>query len=272
MIYHYTDLNAAKSITENAQVWLTDYRFLNDKEEFTNGYEVLLDALDEYQDYSGKYPKDFIDDITKAVEFIRGSGFQDLVRNNIFVTSFSRAPDLLGQWRSYGMYCLELDEAFFRDDEVVVLDCHYLHHPNDALDFAGSLINDYILPELVEVWRQDKTLVSLELSSFIDIYALSFKHQAFDDEYEIRFVISCSPDDERINFRVRGNLLIPYIPLAFEPQLLKSITVGPIDNQELACASLTMFSEKVSLKIQQEQGDIEYWLVVGNSEIPYRNI
>lgn len=64
------------------------------------------------------------------------------------------------------------------------------------------------------------------------------------DENEIRFVISCSPDDDRINFRTRGNLLIPYIPLAFEPQLLKSITIGPIDNQELACASLAMFLEK----------------------------
>ena len=46
MIYHYTDLNAAKSITENAEVWLTDYRYLNDKEEFFKGHEVLLDALD----------------------------------------------------------------------------------------------------------------------------------------------------------------------------------------------------------------------------------
>lgn len=272
MIYHYTDLNAAKSITENAQVWLTDYRFLNDKEEFTNGYEVLLDALDEYHDYSGKYPKDFIDDMTKAVGFIRGSGFQALERNNIFVSSFSRTPDLLNQWRSYGMYCLELNEFFFRDDEVVVLDCHYLQHEGDALDYANGLINDYIFPELVEVWSKNKSLVSLELSSLIDIYALSFKHQAFYDENEIRFVISCSPDDKRINFRVRGNLLIPYIPLAFEPQLLKSITVGPIDNQELACASLTTFSENISRKVKQGQGDIEYWLVVENSEIPYRNI
>lgn len=78
MIYHYTDLNAAKSITENAQIWLTDYRFLNDKEEFTNGHEVLLDALNEYNDYSGKYPQKFIDDIGKAVEFIRDRGVMSL--------------------------------------------------------------------------------------------------------------------------------------------------------------------------------------------------
>jgi len=272
MIYHYTDLNAAKSITENAQVWLTDYRFLNDKEEFTNGYEVLLDALDEYRNYAEKYPKDFIDDIANAVEFIRGAGFQVCERNNIFVASFSQIPDLLSQWRSYGMYSLELDDEFFRDDEVVVLNCHYLHHPNDALNYADNLIAEYILPELMSVWDRNKSFVSVELSSLIDIYALSFKHAAFCDENEIRFVISCSSDDERINYRVKGNLLIPYIPFKFEPQLLKSITIGPIDNQELACQSLSMFAGKVSEKVQQEQSDIEYCLVVENSDIPYRNI
>lgn len=271
-MYHYTDLNAAKSITENAQVWLTDYRFLNDKEEFSKGYDVLLDALDDYHDYKGHYPNEFIDDIGKAVEFIRGEGFQALDRNNIFVSSFSRIPDLLGQWRSYGMYCLELDEYSFRDDKVMVLDCHYLHHQNDARDYARSLINDYIFPVLVEVWSKDKSAVSLELISLIDIYALSFKHLAFDDESEIRFVISCAPDDERINFRVRGNLLIPYISLAFEPRLLKSITVGPIDNQELACDSMAMFAGKVSSKVKQNHGDDDYKLVVEKSSIPYRNI
>ncbi|MGC9770519.1 hypothetical protein P4I21_24435, partial [Escherichia coli] len=45
MIYHYTDLNAATSIANNAQMWLADYRFLNDKEEFKQGFEVLLEAL-----------------------------------------------------------------------------------------------------------------------------------------------------------------------------------------------------------------------------------
>lgn len=272
MIYHYTDLNAAKSITEKAEVWLTDYRYLNDKEEFTKGYEVLLDALDEYHDDEGIYPNKFIDDIASAVVFIRESSFQALERNNIFVASFSHIPDLLNQWRSYGMYCLELDEDFFRDDNVVVLDCHYLQHESDAMDYARVLIDNYILPEIVKIWREDKSLVSLELSSLIDIYALSFKHAAFYDEHEIRFVVSCLPDDERITFRVRSNILIPYIPLTFDPQLLKGITVGPIENQELALDSLTMFANKVSRKLQRDEGNIEYNLIVEGSDIPYRYI
>ncbi len=272
MIYHYTDLNAAKSITENSQVWLTDYRYLNDKEEFSKGFEVLCEALEKYQIYTEKYSKEFLDDLVEAIELIRGDDFYKPVKNNIFVSSFSKSSDLLSQWRSYGMYCLELDEDFFREDDIYLLDCHYIQNMGDALDYADGLISDYILPELLRVWTENKEFLFIDLSSLIEIYALSFKHEAFIDENEIRFVISCEDDDQRINFRVKGQLLIPYIPVKFDPQLLKSITIGPIDNQELALDSLAMFTTKIARKVQLEEGNIEYDLSVENSDIPYRSI
>lgn len=272
MIYHYTDLNAAKSIAENAQVWLTDYRYLNDKEEFSRGYEVLLDALDFYKDLEGKYPDEFMDEIAKAIAFIRTDTFQSVERNKIFVSSFSLIPDLLGQWRNYGMYCLAMDEDFFRDDEIEVLNCHYLQDYADALEYATLLIEESIFPILIDAWEKRPFFLCAELSSLIDIYALSFKHEAFSEENEIRFVLSCSPDDERISFRVRGNLLIPYIQFAFDPLLLKSITVGPIDNQELAVDSLTMFTTKFSREIQESSDNFEYFLDAECSDIPFRNI
>lgn len=272
MIYHYTDLNAVKSITENAEVWLTDYRYLNDKEEFSKGYEILLNALENYKNDSEKYPEKYLVDIQEAVEFISGDSFEKSERNKIFVSSFSRVPDLLNQWRSYGMYCLELDEDFFRDDDVEVLECHYIQHINDALDYAEKLIEFYILPKLLKIWQQNKHWVSVELSALIDIYALSFKHEAFSSEHEIRFVLSCSSDDNRIAFRVRGDMLIPYIPLKFDPQLLRTIWIGPVDNQDLVCESLTMFANKVSEKVKVVEGNIEYDLLVENSVVPYRNI
>ena len=272
MIYHYTDLNAAISIAKKGEVWLTDYRFLNDKEEFITGYEVLLEALDEYQDSEKKYPHGFTEDITRALEFIRGESFQQLERNNIFVASFSHVPDLLGQWRNYGKYCLELDSDFFRSEDVEVLDCHYLHHHGDALGYANALINTQILPNLLDVWRKDKCLISVELSCLLDIYALSFKHQAFNDESEVRFVFGCPSDDKRISFRARDDILIPYISVSFDRQLLKCITVGPLNNQSLALDSLSMFAESISREVQAELGSLDYVLAVNNSDIPYRDI
>lgn len=272
MIYHYTDLNAAISIAMNSEVWLTDYRFLNDKEEFIEGYRILLQAFENYHDSRGEYPNEFMDDIAKALDFVQSEGFQSVKRNNIFVSSFSTVPDLLGQWRSYGKYCLELDSSFFRDDEVVVLDCYYLHHIGDAMDYAPILIEDEILPELLTLWERDKVMLSSELSSLLDIYALSFKHQAFSDECETRFVISCSGDDERISFRPKGDILIPYIPVKFAPHLLRSIMIGPVNNQDLACESLMMFSDKISANIRKETECSEYVLDIQSSDIPYRDI
>lgn len=272
MIYHYTDLNAAISIAKNAEVWLTDYRFLNDKEEFITGYEVLLEAINEYQDLEDEYPQGFMEDVMKSLTSIRDENFQRLERNNIFVASFSNVPDLLGQWRNYGKYCLELDSEFFKNKEVDVLECHYLYDDGDVLEYANTLIETHILPGLLEIWHKNKIFLTVELSSLIDIYALSFKHKAFDDESEVRFVLSCPPDDERISFRARGDILIPYIRVSFERHLLKSIKIGPLNNQDLASDSLCMFAKSISRKVQAEMNIHEYELVIDTSVIPYRDI
>lgn len=271
MIYHYTDLNAATSIANNAQMWLTDYRFLNDKEEFKQGFEVLLEALGSYQDNSGKYNPEFFYTLSRAIEFIRGDNFSNFEGNNIFVSSFSKTPDLLSQWRSYGMYCLELDADFFRDEGVSVLECIYLHDRREALDKANEIICNEFMPVLFDTWKENRPyLIDMVLSSLLEIHALSFKHAAFADEDEVRFVLSCAPDDEKIKFRVKGQLLIPYVSFDFDPELLKTIIVGPVDNQELAYESLSMFARKVKRKVQES--NIEYDLVIEKSEIPFRSI
>ncbi|MFJ5250077.1 hypothetical protein ACIP8G_06155 [Serratia liquefaciens] len=275
MIYHYTDLNAAKSITENAQIWLTDYRYLNDKEEFLKGFSVLCDALEEYDNYSAEYPDEFKENIKEFLEFIRTENHSVLERSCIFVSSYSKTPNLLSQWRSYGMYSLELDEAFldYDHDDVYLLDCHYVYHLGDAKEYAEHIIEGNILPKLIKQWDDNnKWIIGLELMSLIEIYALSFKHEAFNDEDEIRLVISCSADDPRIQFRVKGELLIPYIPIKYDPKILKSITIGPIDNQELACDSLNMFANQISRRIQMDEMNFEYNLGVECSDIPYRKI
>lgn len=272
MIYHYTDLNAAISIAKNAEIWLTDYRFLNDKEEFITGYEVLLKAINEYRGLEDEYPQGFIEDVLNSLKFICEDNFQNLERNNIFVASFSNVSDLLGQWRNYGKYCIELDSEFFKNKEVDVLECHYLYNDDDALEYANTLTENQILPKLLDIWHENRNFLTVDLSSLIDIYALSFKHQAFDDESEVRFVLSCPPDDERISFRARGDMLIPYMSVPFERYLLKSIKIGPLNNQDLASDSLCMFAERISRRVQAEMKSHEYKLVIDTSHIPYRDI
>lgn len=144
MIYHYTDLNAAKSITENSQIWLTDYRYLNDKEEFLKGFSIICDAFEEYDNYPAEYPGGFKERIQETLQFLRTENNSVLESSNVFVSSFSKTPDLLSQWRSYGMYCLELDEDFINYDldDAHLLNCHYVQDLGDAQEYAENIIEE----------------------------------------------------------------------------------------------------------------------------------
>ncbi|EKA6388997.1 hypothetical protein OL119_001063 [Salmonella enterica] len=272
MIYHYTDLHAAKSIAEKEQVWLTDYRYLNDEQEFIDGYSVLLDTFIDYDDYSDEHSEEFRQFIKSVLESIDDSDFPGERENHIFVASFSKTPDLLSQWRSYGMYCLGFEYEQFQNGDVRVLDCHYMHDLGDAMEYAKEIIEENIIPELLKEWGNGKShIIKKTVVSLLEIFSLSFKHKAFSDEDEIRFVVSCEPENEKIDYRVKGNILIPYYPLDFDSVILKSIQIGPIQNQQLAIDSMNMFARKISRKVQIEGVVPDYELVVDNSDIPYRS-
>lgn len=46
LIYHYTDINALESILTNHQLWMTSHEFLNDTEEFNDGYFRLKNTIE----------------------------------------------------------------------------------------------------------------------------------------------------------------------------------------------------------------------------------
>ncbi|MBN3199744.1 hypothetical protein H5A20_13625 [Pectobacterium brasiliense] len=278
MIYHYTDLRAAKSIAENSTVWLTECRYLNDKEEFTTGLELLRKAVELHDEYFPEYPIDFIKCIKKAKKHIRLIDLKSpLAVENLFVASFSDTSDSLSQWRSYGMFMLAFDQDFISqsliEDDFYCLKCHYARNTDEAIKYAISIVGDVIIPELLRKWkRENMNLMDLWFLELIEIYALSFKNVAFESESETRLVIACKNDDPVIKFRVKGDLLIPYIALEINPCSLMSITVGPIANQDLSVASLKLFANITTRQVRTRQNENNYCLYVKSSDIPYRNL
>lgn len=136
-----------------------------------------------------------------------------------------------------------------------------------------SIVEDNIIPELLRQWKRENTnLMDLWLMELIEIYALSFKNVAFESESETRLVISCKNNDPNIKFRVKGDLLIPYIALDINPCSLMSITVGPIANQDLSVASLKLFANITTQKVRTLQNEKNYCLYINSSEVPYRKL
>ncbi|CAM6367933.1 MULTISPECIES: hypothetical protein [Klebsiella] len=278
MIYHYTDLSASKSIVENEKIWLTECRYLNDKEEFTMGLLFFKHALESYNGYKNHYPIEFSEKLENSISYLITSELTSPdAAENLFVASFSHTPDSLSQWRSYGMFMLGFEEDFIStsliEDEFFAFDCFYAMDFVEGLAHANSLLENIIIPQLYSLSKHNNIQVmDYWLRLLIEIYALSFKNKAFESEHEKRLVIACKNDDTIINFRVKGDLLIPYISLDINPCSIMSITVGPIENQYLSVSSLEKFATKITSRVRKKHSKDDYTLYVSSSSTPYRKL
>ncbi|MFZ4216140.1 hypothetical protein ACOZB2_32900 [Pantoea endophytica] len=280
MIYHYTDLNAVKSIFEKNKLWLTDHRFLNDKEESKSGYRIIKDTLLDFADYPSNYPQNLISDIKNSLIFLGDSPELVIEPPSIFVASFSKDDDSLSQWRSYGMHAVGINEDTLKtelerqSDTNIYLKCHYITNKEESKNHAALIIKSYLLPLLLSAWNRldDKDILGY-LYLYLIMYSMSFKHGGFRDESEVRIIIASTWFDERIKFRTRGDYLVPYWEMDIPQKALREIVIGPVEDRDLAETSMQMFANSIAIArlksgIDQQNSIVE----VRRSDIPYRSV
>ena len=99
-VWHYTSLPALRGIISSGRVWATEARFSNDKTEFVHARDIAAGILPTlYVD--GHFPGMPIDDLTKMLNKAFDEGALSPLENQIYIASFSAAPDLLSQWSQY---------------------------------------------------------------------------------------------------------------------------------------------------------------------------
>lgn len=269
-LFHYTDAAAVMSILANQELWLTDFRYLNDAEEMKNGVEYLRIGLNNYQpnllaswDHL-EYAKDIVSDLfEKHVSF-------GIENHPLFVCSFSSARDRLSQWRSYGNYAVEFDgEAL--GDVIGLSRCVYRH--DEKVRHSSSAVGNCLSIISTELEGNDGMLSELALDTYAGLIkeALIFKHDAFYEEKEIRCVQTCDLQNLDVRYRARGDILIPYLPISVSRRFIKAIHVGPMKHQELACKSMEAFVRG----IQDRNGfdmHFEDYISVIPSLAPYRSL
>lgn len=97
LVYHYTDLAGLRGIIESEGVWASDYRFLNDRTEFTFGLEILEMVL-AYGEGTETWSEDLRQRVLISIAMmIRGHGTW-----YVLSASFCRKGNVLSQWRAYG--------------------------------------------------------------------------------------------------------------------------------------------------------------------------
>lgn len=270
-LYHYTDVNAVKSILENRKLWLTDIRFLNDSSEFHDGIECFKKALESPE--PGLFSS--IEFTDKAVEYLRkslveGAGFE-LNELPLFTCSFSRSDDLLSQWRAYGAYAIEFDERLLSEELEKLIECKYVDRDKSTVavrEVTGAIRT---ISKSMEAHGGAVGIEGINAVVHLINAAASFKNYGFHEERELRVVRTASAGDESIKFRAKGTRLVPYVEVAISLDCIRSIRLGPMADQTLATSAMEMFVRRIEKDWQTESSNIEYELKVSASPIPYRS-
>ncbi|WP_368149935.1 DUF2971 domain-containing protein [Aeromonas sp. R2-4] len=270
-LFHYTDLNALISILQRQEIWLTDIRYLNDERELHEGLEKIRDILKSIrsenlmdQDYSSKAIS-FLDNVLREhTEFI-------YVDDSIFVFSLSNQPDSLSQWRAYGKYAIEFDVQELSTQIGDIQKCSYKNslHEKNLLEKITSAISG----TAEDMTTNDGCVhKGMDIASQLISLAATIKHSGFEDERESRIILSTGEYgcERKINYRTRGDVLIPYISLPISLDCIKSVTVGPLREQDMAFNSLYEFIKRIEYSYQSETGNLEFEIDVLKSQIPFR--
>jgi hypothetical protein len=236
IIYHYTGDVGLRGILETGQLWLTDVFSLNDPSELNHGFSLLLKAL--MNKAVSPDAKNFVqglEDFVKRVG-IRQSG-------NYFVCSFSESADDLGQWRAYadngrgyvlGFDTSELETAFTKDDQPGYAQTSPVTYDDAQLEGIHRQIVEKLF-QLISL-PCSSTAVQAEWYTFLTLKALNaglyFKHEAYSNEQEYRF-LEAHPIDQpvpSVRIRYRPYSLIRYREFNWRhlaSAALKQIVIGP---------------------------------------------
>ena len=288
IIYHYTDHSGLRGIVENGNLRFTSIFNLNDPSEIQHGFQELNRAV-RHKFGSNKDDKDGEKFTLGFRSFFRDGGIQQAA--DIFVCCFSREGDDLGQWRAYAAdargFALGFDSKLMCDafaaDARKLPDCvgEYLEFPV-TYDDPKRECNDPIQPrirslqdELAQLAKipfsastddDQKRRVGAYLSQFGIELAMAFKHRAYENEHEHRFLQVHKVTGSAPNVLIceRGKWLARYreMPWRLAPNTLREVRIGPPADRDRAeqfvrdCLKVHHHLEAINVEI---------------SEIPYRS-
>ena len=281
VIYHYTNDLGLRGILETGKIWLTNIFNLNDPSELSHGFSLAVKILNNKAASGQTWSKELAEQLEA---FVQRRGIQRV--GHYFVCSFSSCRDDLGQWRAYADngrgYALGFDtnalEAAFTN--LAELRSAHLTFRVTYDDAQLEEMHRRIVEKMFEVITlsaennlpfttiQDY-LVELSTSFAARLLraALYFKHKAYDNEEEYRFLQLYSHEEPVPDLRLRARpySLVKYREFDWRsvaPRALKEIVVGPAADYE-----------KVSTFARECLGSFHNGNVgIDGSKIPYRAV
>ncbi len=256
ILYHYTSIDALFGgiIVKNNPLpgkeiclWATNCCYMNDPEDLNTGIELAHEVLD--------IPLD------ESEQTIR-----EQAKDKIHIISFSSAIDCLPMWRMYGKNGYGLALGFDTTILKTTIGLSKCIYANDFLKkkLKSEILKWKDLPK--DWWKNSKGENILSkifdcsanmLSVYILLWVLG-KNPAYEYEQEVRWFF---PANEIIKYRLKNNLIVPYVEQYLPKSALKEIWIGPNNDMNRAIQSLRMYLDHMGFN------DVE----IKQSKVPYRD-
>lgn len=279
--FHYTSGQGLFGIITSKKLHCTNQKFLNDPSELTYANSKIEEVLKSNHSFNDIYQN------------LINSSFQDNVVApfDIYISSFSQNSDSLNLWKYYSQgngYNLELDlEQIIKQNNgrgFAMYKFKIIYHENEQKILIREFFNKFkednkkyvTLSEEIKISRDDKSAYSELITKTTVIVErfnrelwklkMNLKHKAYEDEKEIRLVISEDKFFQNSSqFKVTSKgIIVDYIELNLDLiKTLNSVTLHPINNTALHKNGV----EKLMLK---EIGFNSIPLI--SSDLPFREL
>jgi hypothetical protein len=155
MLWHYTDIEGFRGIVNSKQVFATNVRYLNDKEEFEHALVLAKHLLLEMLPLEEADPPLVRQLVAGTFEQIFGEGPLCPANLSLFTASFTLNGDQLSQWRGYSRGSAGVSLGFdfngvrkFTAPETPVTFAPCVYRDNDKERLLHHLITFYLEPVL----------------------------------------------------------------------------------------------------------------------------
>lgn len=241
LIYHYTSPAGLLGILETRSIWLSDTQFLNDLSEVRYAAELVCKQLEDVdQELMERIERNYLgDDLNLPLETFP------------YVASFCKSDDLLSMWRSYGAdgvsigfdrACLDrlLSNSGEEWGSLSPEEIGKMRHAHFGI--AGQLVDI----EYLDKWTiNDKVVQEIrESDGKLSGFLAGIKNPAFREEREVRIIAFANSCTTPPQIRENNGRIVPYRPLVFPFEAIRSITVGPGSLQSSNARAIRRYFEK----------------------------
>lgn len=250
ILYHYSSVNALfseilirkpESEDKAISLFATDSRYLNDESEIELGKRMMREVFDKMK----------ISSYDRIVEEVG-----ELERMNII--SFSKEHDSIPMWSTYGNkgdgIALGFDSAVLKEHLRFICPCLY---SREAMEESLRRLMDFYFGSKHS--PQEARNVILQIVVVCTIILGQIKNSYYEYEKEVRYITLPLHEPE---FRLKNNLIIPYVRVFLPRRALRRVIIGPNLDRQLTFLSIRDYIRSIGYK------DVE----IIQSDAPFRNL